>query len=259
MRFAVGVEYDGTRYGGWQRQRNALTIQDLIERALSRVADAPVDIVTAGRTDAGVHATGQVFHFDTEVRRDAGAWVRGGNTFLPRDISLLWAQPVSADFHARFSALSRSYRYVVFNRRVRPALYTGRVAWEYRRLEVALMRTGAQFLTGEHDFEALRAAGCQARSPVRTVHTLLVHSTGDWVWFDVRANAFLQHMVRNLVGVLLPIGAREKPPRWAREVLESRDRRRGGVTAPPGGLYLTAVEYPAAFGLPAAAPPCRFW
>ncbi|MDH3282756.1 MAG: tRNA pseudouridine(38-40) synthase TruA [Gammaproteobacteria bacterium] len=259
MRFAVGVEYDGRRYCGWQRQLGTATVQQSIEEALSRVANGPITIVTAGRTDTGVHANGQVFHFDTSVERDEQAWLRGGNTFLAKDIALVWVRRVSSEFHARFSAVSRCYRYIVFNRRIRPALYTGRVAWEYRTLAVEPMQRAAQDLIGEHDFSAFRAAGCQAQSPVRTVYALFVGHSGDWYWFDVRANAFLQHMVRNMVGLLLAIGAGEQRDTWAREVLGSRDRRRGGVTAPPDGLYLNAVEYPARFQLPAPAPACRFW
>ncbi|MDH3639417.1 MAG: tRNA pseudouridine(38-40) synthase TruA [Gammaproteobacteria bacterium] len=259
MRFGVGVEYDGRRYCGWQRQVGSATIQQSIEQALSQVADAPIAIVTAGRTDAGVHASGQVFHFDTDVKRDAQAWLRGGNTFLPSDISLLWVRPVATEFHARFSALSRSYRYIVFNRPTRSALYTGRVSWEYRPLVAERMQRAARSLLGEHDFGAFRAAGCQAHSPIRTVHELTVGHSGNWYWFDVCANAFLQHMVRNIVGVLLAIGAGEKPNPWAHEVLKSRDRRCGGVTAPPDGLYLTTINYPEEFQLPCAAPACRFW
>ncbi len=259
MRFAVGVEYDGRGYCGWQRQAGVATIQHAIEQALARVANAPVTIVTAGRTDTGVHATGQVFHFDTDVARDEYAWLRGGNTFLPTDIALTWVRRVPLEFHARFSAVARAYRYVVLNRRTRSALSVGRATWEYRTLAVAPMQRAAAYLVGRQDFSAFRAAGCQARSPVRTLHSLTLGQSGEWIWFDVRADAFLQHMVRNIVGVLLAIGAGEQPEAWARQVLESHDRRAGGVTAAPHGLYLTAIDYPARFDLPGAASECRFW
>lgn len=259
MRLAAGVEYDGGAFSGWQRQTGARTVQAVVERALSKVADTTLSVVTGGRTDTGVHATGQVFHFDTHAQRADHEWLRGGNSLLPADVTLLWVRSVPDDFHARFSARSRSYRYIIYVRPTRSAIYAAHATWDYRPLDVHRMQAAARSLVGEHDFSAFQAAGCQAKSAKRIVHDLTIEGSGAWVWFDVRANAFLQHMVRNLVGVLTAIGAGERPVGWAQRVLASRDRRQGGVTAPPEGLYLTAIEYPAEYALPAATPPCRFW
>lgn len=259
-RFAAGVEYRGTRYRGWQRQAHAEgSIQEHVERALSRVADESVSVVTAGRTDAGVHATGQVIHFDSARPRSAYAWTRGGNRYLPEDIRLLWVQAVGADFHARFSAQSRAYRYVILNRAVPPAAFAGLVAHEYRPLEVARMERAAQSLLGTHDFSAFRSADCQARNPTRTLMEFTVERSGEWIWFDARAEAFLQHMVRNIAGTLLDIGAGECDVSFAQEVLLSRDRRRGGAAAPAAGLYLAEVAYPGRWQLPPPQARCRFW
>jgi len=210
-----------------------------------------VRVTCAGRTDAGVHATGQVAHFDTAAQRPERAWVLGTNTHLPPVVSVLWSRVVGDEFHARFSARSRRYRYLVLNRRVRPALGRGRITWEPRPLDAERMRESAGFLLGRHDFSAFRSSECQARNPVRTVHRLDVTRSGRVIAVEVVANAFLHHMVRNIAGVLMSVGAGRQPPRWAREVLESRDRTRGGVTAPPDGLYLTGVDYPAGLGVPA--------
>lgn len=254
MRIALGIEYNGAAFYGWQIQDGVRTVQACVEQALTRVADHPVSVITAGRTDAGVHAAGQVIHFDSSATRSARAWVFGANTHLPADISVTWAQPVSDAFHARFSATARYYRYLIFNRAVRPGLLNGRVSWCYRPLDAARMAQAAHYLLGEHDFSAYRALSCQAKHAVRTVRRLEVARHGELVVLDVVANAFLQHMVRNIAGVLMTIGAGEREPAWAREVLETRDRTLGGVTAPPHGLTLMGVEYPDEFGLPRLPP-----
>ena len=255
----MGLEFDGGAYHGWERQRGPPTVQARVEDALSRVANDGVATISAGRTDAGVHALGQVVHFDAPVLREPHAWVMGTNANLPPDVAVLWAAPVPDSFHARFSAVRRHYRYIIFNRPVRTALLRGRASWCYRVLDVSRMQAAADLLVGEHDFTSYRAAGCQARSPIRTVHHLAVSRQGRNVVIDVCANAFLQHMVRNVAGVLIAVGAGERPPGWAGEVLQARDRRRGGVTADPNGLYLVAVDYPARFRLPAVPPSGTLW
>ncbi len=252
-RFAVGFEYDGSPYAGWQAQRELRTVQALAEKAFSSVADSRVTLVCAGRTDAGVHARGQVAHFDTEALRTLRGWVLGANTNLPRDIAVAWVCPVPAHFHARYSADLRTYRYCILNRSVRSPLAAGRAAWIHRPLDHERMRAAAGALVGEHDFSALRSSECQARSPVRRLARLDVERDGDWVMIEVAANAFLHHMVRNIAGLLIEVGLGDAAPEWAREVLESRDRTRGAATAPPEGLYLWAVDYPVAFGLPGGA------
>lgn len=258
VRIAAGVEYDGSAFCGWQYQDHSPSVQAVVERALSLVANEPVRVVCAGRTDTGVHAAGQVIHFDTGAERSEFSWIRGANSNLPASVSLLWAQPVFETFHARFSAQRRYYRYVIFNRAVRPAYLHRRVTWEYRPLTVEPMQQAAGYLLGEHDFSSYRAMGCQARSPVRTLYRLDVTRRGEFVILDLAANAFLHHMVRNIAGVLMAIGAGEAEPIWAQQVLEQRDRTLGGVTAGPDGLYFMRVDYPPEFELPqppAAAPP----
>ena len=251
-RIALGIEYDGSAYHGWQSQlqEGVATVQETLEQALSRVADHRVSVVCAGRTDTGVHGTGQVVHFDSEAIRDNKAWVYGGNSNLPPDICVRWAQPVSQDFHARFSAVSRRYRYVIYNHPIRPALFSRQLSWNYRPLALAPMQAAAQALVGEHDFSAYRGVQCQAKSPVKTVHSLELYQQGPVMVIEIEANAFLMHMVRNIAGVLMAIGAGFQPVEWAGEVLETRDRTAGGVTAPPYGLYLVGVGYPDKFGLP---------
>lgn len=244
-RIALGLEYDGSRYHGWEAQRHTeLTVQATLERALARIADAPVRTVVAGRTDTGVHAAGQVVHFETAIHRPSRAWVLGTNSHLPPDVSVSWAQEVPADFHARFSARWRAYRYLLMDRRARSALRAGRVCWRRYPLDHGRMHAAAQVLVGEHDFSAFRGADCQAHSPVRQVHRLRVRRRGELVIVDICANAFLHHMVRNIVGSLLPIGEGSRPAAWLGEVLAARDRRAAGVTAPAAGLYLVAVGYP---------------
>ena len=244
MRIAIGIEYDGTAYNGWQRQRSGIGVQERVERALSDIANEPVDVTCAGRTDAGVHASAQVAHFDTLAERTTRGWLLGANSVLPDDINLTWVQRVSDDFHARFSATSRSYRYVILNRLARSALNRNRAWWLYQPLDDRAMHAAAQDLLGEHDFSAFRAAGCQASSPVRTITAISVRRDGDWLTVEVTANAFLQHMVRNITGTLVAIGEGERVAEWAGEVLESRDRKQGGMAAPAQGLTLVRVTYP---------------
>lgn len=251
MRIALGVEYDGSRFAGWESQPAQRTAQACLEGALSRVADHGVRTVCAGRTDAGVHACGQVVHFDTSAERRMRSWVLGANANLPGDMAVLWAVPVTDEFHARFSACGRHYGYFIFNRAVRPALGRGRMTWQCRPMDVQRMQEAAGHLIGEHDFSSYRALACQARNPVRTIHRLDVTREDALVRIDVVANAFLHHMVRNIAGVLMAVGTGKRDPEWARQVLEARDRTQGGVTAPPDGLYLLLVEYPSGWGIPA--------
>jgi tRNA pseudouridine38-40 synthase len=249
MRLACAVEYDGAGFSGWQRQEHARSVQAAVERSLSFVADHAVHVSCAGRTDAGVHATWQIIHFDAQAERSQRSWLLGANANLPSDVRLLWVRPVDDEFHARFSAQSRSYRYVILNRDVPSALLRQRVTWEHRPLQVERMREGARHLLGEHDFSSFRALACQAKSPVRTVQHLHVTRHGDLLYIDIRANAFLHHMVRNIAGVLLSVGRGERSVEWIAEVLAHRDRTRGGVTAPASGLYLVGVGYPARFSI----------
>ncbi|HKK05607.1 MAG TPA: tRNA pseudouridine(38-40) synthase TruA [Gammaproteobacteria bacterium] len=259
MRIALGIEYDGAPFCGWQRQSGVATVQASLEQALSKVADHPVAVTCAGRTDTGVHGLGQVVHFDTQAERSSRSWVFGANANLPKSVGVTWAQTVAEAFHARFSAQRRRYRYVIHNRPVRPTFLQWRVAWEYRPLDVERMREAAAHLVGEHDFSSYRALACQAKSPVRTVYRLDVTRDRDLVFIDIEANAFLHHMVRNIAGVLMTIGAGEQAPDWAGEVLEHRDRTLGGVTAPAHGLYLMEVEYPPEFQIPRLPPTSAVW
>jgi len=251
-RFAAGLEYDGRAYSGWQCQPGLDTVQDVVQRALSRVADSPVGVVCAGRTDAGVHALAQVVHFDSDAVRSERAWRLGTNTYLPNDVSVAWVREVAPHFHARFGATARSYRYLILNRDSRSALAFGRATWERRPLDVGLMHAAAQGLLGEHDFSAFRAIECQSKSPVRRVERLEVLRQAEWVTLTITANAFLHHMVRNVAGLLMSIGHGESPSGRVAAVLASRDRKTNAATAPPDGLYLVAVRYPGEFGLPVA-------
>jgi tRNA pseudouridine38-40 synthase len=250
MRVALGIEYDGTGYVGWQRQKSGAGVQALVEASLSEVANEPVAVVCAGRTDTGVHATGQVVHFDTAAERTARGWLLGANSNLPDDINVSWAVPVTDDFHARFSAIGRTYRYLILNRDYRSALHRHRAWWVYEPLAEGAMQDAANHLIGRHDFSAFRAAGCQASSPVRELSELVVERRDNWIAITVRANAFLQHMVRNVTGTLVAIGRGEQEPVWARSVLQECDRSKGGIAAPPHGLTLIGVEYPRKFGVP---------
>ncbi|MEE4638435.1 MAG: tRNA pseudouridine(38-40) synthase TruA [Wenzhouxiangella sp.] len=244
MRLAAGVEYDGSGFFGWQRQRQSPTVQACLEDALAGVADHPLQVHCAGRTDTGVHARCQVVHFDSEADRTERAWVLGANTHLPAGISVLWVRPVPDDFHARFSARRRRYQYHILNRWVRPAIDRRRTAWVRRPLDAAAMQEAAVQLLGEHDFSSFRAAGCQARSPIRTVHATRVIRQGAALYFDIEANAFVYHMVRNIVGSLLAVGRGQQSPGWIGELLRARDRSVAGVTAPAQGLYFIGPSYP---------------
>lgn len=249
MKFAGIVEYDGSEYCGWQRQSHAITIQQLVEAAISNVANHEVGIACAGRTDSGVHALGQVMHFETNAQRSLRSWLLGINSNLPANIVLKKIIAVPDDFHARFSALSRSYRYIIFNDPVRPALLSKRSCWERLPLNAKYMQQAADYLVGEHDFTSYRALACQAKNPIRTITKLEVIREGSLVILDVTANGFLHHMVRNISGVLMSIGKDEHSPEWAHEVLMKKDRANGGVTAPSQGLYFMSVEYHPKYGL----------
>lgn len=249
-RIALGLEYDGSAFCGWQSQAHALGVQSVVEAALSAVADHPVAVIAAGRTDAGVHAAMQVVHFDTDASRTQRGWMLGATSNLPVQVSALWAREVPDAFHARYSALARTYRYLILNRVPRPALGAARICWVRDPLDENRMRAAAQHLTGEHDFSSFRAAECQARTPLRNVHEITVERSGSSIVLTVRANAFLHHMVRNIAGVLIAIGVGERPTDWAAQVLAARDRTKGGVTAAPGGLYLAGIRYAAGLGLP---------
>jgi tRNA pseudouridine38-40 synthase len=244
MRLAAGVEYDGAGFFGWQRQRQSPTVQECVELALSRVADEPVIVHCSGRTDTGVHARCQVIHFDTLAERSERSWVLGTNTYLAPGISLLWTRRVDDDFHARFSARRRRYQYRILNRWVRPAIARGGLAWIRKPLDAGLMEQAAKCLLGEHDFTSFRAMGCQARSPVRTIHHLSVERVDNELNIDIEANAFVYHMVRNIAGALIAIGQGDRPVSWLDEVLRARDRTLAGVTAPAQGLYFMTARYP---------------
>jgi len=251
MRIALALEYDGSRFLGWQTQPGGGTVQDALQGALSGIAGESVQVSCAGRTDRGVHAREQVVHFDTGVSRPESAWVRGANALLPDSIAVQWATAVAGDFHARYCALSRTYRYVLLNRPVRPALSARYAGWYHAPLDVAAMHAAAQHFLGEHDFTAFRSSECQAKSPVRTLHALEVQARGERIDFVLRANAFLHHMVRNIVGTLIYVGNGRHSPQWAGEVLAARERGRAAPTFAAEGLYLERVEYARQWGLPA--------
>lgn len=255
MRIALGIEYDGSRYHGWQAQQPGVdSVQARVDLAVSFVADEPVKVVCAGRTDAGVHATEQVVHFDTLASRDLRAWVQGVNSRLPGDVCVKWAVGVPDDFHARFSAFARRYRYVILNEPVRPAIMGTHVSWCSRPLDADRMHEAAQHLRGENDFTSFRAAGCQSNSPMRFLSDISVTRNGPLVVVDVRANAFLHHMVRNIVGSLMVVGSDRREPAWIGELLAARNRNLAAATAPPYGLYLVQVDYPGHFGIPRSTP-----
>ncbi|MGC9386918.1 MAG: tRNA pseudouridine(38-40) synthase TruA [Hydrogenovibrio sp.] len=247
---AIGIEYQGTAYCGWQRQAHCDSVQQPLEAALSEIANEPIELNCAGRTDTGVHAIGQVAHFVTTAERPDKAWVQGVNTKLPRDIRVIWVKPMTGDFHARFSAVARQYRYVIFNRSVHSAILAHRVTWESWPLDETKMHQAAQALIGERDFSSFRAAGCQAAHARREVQWIAVSRRGDFVFVDIRANAFLHHMVRNIVGTLLEVGRGEKPVDWVTDLLAKQDRTQAGMTAPADGLYFVNAFYPEAFELP---------
>ena len=250
MRYALQVEYDGSRFHGWQSQPHGLTVQDALQQAVGAIAGEPVALVAAGRTDTGVHALAQIVHFDTRASRPLQAWVRGVNAHLPPAVAVRWAHQVEPEFHARFSAVSRSYRYVLFNHPVRPAIQHGRVGWYHRPLDAAAMHEAAACLLGERDFSAFRSSECQARSPVKTLHEARVFRNGNHVVFEFRAGGFLHHMVRNIVGALLWVAFDKARASWLAELLATRDRTLAPPTFMPDGLYFTGVEYEACWRLP---------
>ena len=250
MRIALALEYDGSRFLGWQTQPGGGTVQDTLEAALATVAGERIQLTCAGRTDRGVHALEQVVHFDVDAQRPASAWVRGVNALLPESVAVQWSREVPAEFHARYAARARTYRYVLVNRAVRPALAARHAGWFHLPLDVAAMRAAARHLRGEHDFSAFRSAECQAKTAVRTLLGLDIEAVGERIDFVLRANAFLHHMVRNIVGTLVYVGKGKHPPAWAGEVLESRERARAAPTFAAEGLYLERVEYEARWGLP---------
>ena len=254
-RYALCVRYDGARYHGWQRQdspEDLITVQLMVEKALSQVAHHPVLVTCAGRTDARVHATGQIIHFDTDAARTDHAWVFGANSNLPQDITVLWAQEVPLDFHARFSAVSRRYRYLLYNYPVRPGILRHAVGWYHTTLDDQAMRDASMCLVGEHDFSSFRGAGCQSKSPVRHIKEISILRQRHMLIIELEANAFLLHMVRNIVGVLVQVGSNRQPVEWVSTVLEARDRKAAAQTIAPHGLYLVKVDYPEAFNVPDA-------
>jgi len=250
MRIALGIEYDGQYSYGWQKQPGLLTLQSSLEGALSKIANEPIEVYCAGRTDAGVHALGQVVHFDTKANRPLRAWVMGVNSHLPAYISVHWAKEVDDVFHARFKALSRRYHYIIHNSPARPAILASKVTWYYEPLDIQKMQEAAQYLIGENDFSSFRAASCSSKTAMRNIHQIQITQQENFIIISIEANAFLHHMVRNIVGVLKTIGAGLAMPIWAKEVLESRDRRIAAETAPPDGLYLVKVTYPDPYQFP---------
>ncbi len=255
QRYALGVEYDGSRFYGWQSQRQSPTVQAVLEAALSQIAAEPLAVTAAGRTDRGVHALCQVVHFDSRARRPHRAWVLGLNSLLPVPVAGRWLRPVGGDFHARYSAEARTYRYRIINRWTRPALDHHRAAWVYRPLDAEAMHEAAQCLIGEHDFSSFRAAGCQSHHARRRLETIAVGRHGDEVWIEVTANAFVYHMVRNIAGALIAVGRGARPAAWLAELLAARDRRQSAATAPAAGLYFVGPRYAPRWQLPVGADP----
>lgn len=251
MKIVLILEYDGRNYCGWQKQPDRISIQSRLESALSRVANSQIQVVAAGRTDAGVHALRQVVHFETHVMRPVTAWVRGTNALLPDDISVLWASEINDDFHARFSATERTYLYYLLSRPARPGMFHGKIGWTHYVLDLEKMRTAAEFLIGEHDFSAFRSAECQAKSAVRKLVRLNISQNKQIFVFEFCANAFLHHMVRNILGGLIYIGQGKHPPEWIHMLLAQRDRTLAAPTFAPDGLYLSDVQYDSQWNLPA--------
>ena len=251
MRLALGVEYAGTAFCGFQTQPSRCGVQDALEDAIARIAGHAVSVVASGRTDAGVHAASQVIHFDTEALRPETAWIRGVNSHLPPSAAVLWSQAVGDDFHARFAATARHYTYLLENRPQRPGLLAGRVGWYHQPLDIEAMQAAAAALVGTHDFTSFRAAECQAKTPVRTMTKAMVSRGASLVRFDFSANAFLHHMLRNIVGALVAVGAGRMPASWIGELLAARDRTQGAATFAPDGLYFAGADYDVRFGLPA--------
>ena len=254
MRYALGVEYDGKNYFGWQRQNDFISVQQELESALSIIADEPIEVICAGRTDTGVNATNQVVHFDTDKFRKDVAWTLGTNSKLPKDIAVSWVKPVSDEFHARFSATARRYRYIIHNNKHRSAILSSGLSFCHYPLNEKLMHQAAQHLIGRHDFTSYRTVHCQSHSPIRTIHHCNVSRQGDYVIIDIKANAFLHHMVRNIAGSLMRVGQELESTSWIKEVLEAKNRCAAGMTAPSGGLYFVEVDYPHDFELPTRNP-----
>ncbi|PWC10183.1 tRNA pseudouridine(38-40) synthase TruA [Brenneria roseae subsp. americana] len=250
LKIALGIEYDGSRYYGWQRQAEVDSVQGCLERALTKVANEPITVFCAGRTDAGVHATGQVVHFVTQAVRKDAAWTMGVNANLPPDIAVRWVKTVRDDFHARFSATARRYRYVIYNHRYRPAILAQGVTHCYLPLDAERMERAGQCLLGENDFTSFRAVQCQSRTPWRNVNHLKVTRHGAYIVVDIKANAFVHHMVRNIVGSLMEVGCGNQPETWIAELLAAKDRSLAAATARAEGLYLVSVDYPTCFALP---------
>lgn len=250
MKFVLGIEYDGSHFSGWQMQKHGIrTVQECVEKAISKVANQSIRVVCAGRTDTGVHATGQVVHFECDVDRDEKAWVQGVNTYLPGDVASIWAKQVDDDFSARFAATARQYRYIILNRRVRPAILNKKVTWKHGELNVQAMHDAAQFLLGEQDFTSFRSSACQAEHAIRCVNWVKVSREGDYIYIDIEANAFLHHMVRNIVGSLMMVGRKEKSMEWIAELVQLKDRNQAGPTALADGLYMVKVSYPSNFAI----------
>ena len=254
MRIALGLSYNGQAYQGWQSQSSGLTVQDKLEKALSQFTAQRVSTLCAGRTDAGVHALMQVVHFDTDRERDTHSWVRGTNACLPRDIAVQWAIPTTTAFHCRACATSRRYAYVLLESPVRPSVEAGRVGWSFRPLDEVAMQQAANYLLGEHDFSSFRASQCQALSPVKTLIAIDLHKRGAYWRIEFEANAFLHHMIRNIMGCLIYIGQGRKPPEWIQDVLAARDRKVAAPTFSPDGLYFLGPRYEAHWGIPDCTP-----
>ncbi|MUL09314.1 tRNA pseudouridine(38-40) synthase TruA [Aliivibrio fischeri] len=250
MRITLCIEYDGAEYYGWQRQRDVNSVQEELEKALTIVANEPIEVHCAGRTDAGVHGTGQVVHFDTTSSRKLAAWMMGANANLPKNIAVRWAKEVNEDFHARFTATARRYRYIIYNNRLRPAILGHGVSHYHDALDANLMHEAGQYLLGENDFTSFRAVHCQSRSPWRNLMHLKVTRHGDFIVIDIKANAFVHHMVRNITGSLIEVGKGKQKPEWIKWLLEAKDRKLAGATAKAEGLYLVDVDYPLEWELP---------
>lgn len=250
MKFALGIEYDGSQYHGWQRQSHAVSVQQTLEQVLSNIADQPVLVNCAGRTDTGVHATGQVVSFEIDNERPLRAWTMGANTQLPDSIAVRWAHKVEDTFHARFSATARRYRYIIANTHARPAIMNKGLTWCRQSLDVELMNQACQYFLGEQDFSSFQAASCQSRTSHRQIEHLQVTRKNDFLVIDIKANAFLHHMVRNIAGTLMQVGRGLSPPSWVKELIDAKDRTIAPATASPCGLYLVEVDYPQSFGIP---------
>lgn len=255
MRIALGIEYNGYGFYGWQSQQGLATIQATLEEAIAKVANEPIHLFCAGRTDASVHGIGQVVHFDTRAKRHIDAWIWGTNSYLPPAIVVRWARHVDYSFHARFSAISRRYSYVIYNNPIRPAILSKRVTWHYYPLDVVRMQEASKYLLGEHNFNSFRSSHCNSKTPIRKVTDITIVRRGDFILLEIAANGFLHHMVRNIAGTLMKIGAGVKEPQWIHDVMLAKSRQAAAETAPPDGLYLTQVHYPEPYIFPLVDPP----